>query len=568
MTSQDKSVPQRESLWAIEARYKDGTDKATLQTLVKAFKGIQKLPPDDPRSFFRISGFHGIPFRGPGVTDGKNWWGGYCHHGDVLFPSWHRAYVLRLENALRSIPGAENLRLPYWDELIGYEKPKPLATRRRLGIPPARVPPKTVPTILTSPEFENEPNPLYSYTLQEAFVYKVEGGNQRYSKPVGYETRRYPLAGLVGTKEDEKATKIHNDLYSDQAKNVTILNQNVANWLEGLVDIPDDDVNTPKPSDVTSVYERILKAIIAPNYTVFSNTTTQSGYNNTKPSKLAVSLESPHNSIHLSVGGFYQKGKDDGYNADPIRGANGEMGNNETAAFDPIFYFHHCFVDYLFWKWQELHDSTTKLEFKDTWGGTKSNIGLPVPDGAPPQPKGTPLTLETPLYPFLKEGQTYFTTNDLVDIKKVGYDYGPGRLDAIIGDLPRDIPEDFSLGFSSSEVPSVQEISRINSADYTGSYVVRLYGYAKDKEGKSVKVEVGREAVLSRLKLSDCPNCESNAEKRFHIPLHQELIDLDILEKEEGEGGNYRTSVGIHTHEGELFPENLSHLPTPVVAPL
>ena len=175
-------------------------------------------------------------------------------------------------------------------------------------------------------------------------------------------------------------------------------------------------------------------------------------------------------------------------------------------------------------------------------------------------PKDTPLTLETPLYPFLKDdGKTYFTTNDLIDIKKVGYDYGPGRLDTIIRERPTSLPH-LSLGFSSSEVPIVHEINGINSADYWGSYVVRLYCYIKGE-----RVEVGREAVLSRLKLSNCPNCQSHLERKFYIPLHKELIDLGVLEKEEN--GNYRTSVGIHTYEGEVFPEDHADKPNPVVIP-
>ena len=32
----------------------------------------------------------------------QNRWGGFCHHGNVLFPMWHRAYVQHLENALRT----------------------------------------------------------------------------------------------------------------------------------------------------------------------------------------------------------------------------------------------------------------------------------------------------------------------------------------------------------------------------------------------------------------------------------------------------------------------------------
>ena len=75
----------------------------------------QELPPNDPRSFFALGGFHGEPFRGPGKTDSQ-YWGGYCHHGNVLFPTWHRMYVLKLEEALRSVRGCQDVTLPYWDE--------------------------------------------------------------------------------------------------------------------------------------------------------------------------------------------------------------------------------------------------------------------------------------------------------------------------------------------------------------------------------------------------------------------------------------------------------------------
>ena len=96
----------------------------------------------------------------------------------------------------------------------------------------------------------------------------------------------------------------------------------MANWLEGRVHIPKNNEDggkpTPGPSDVTSVYERILKCLKVPNYAVFSNTTSQCDYNSSKPPQLA-------------VGGFYQKGNN---NAIHVRGANGDMGCNETAGFD------------------------------------------------------------------------------------------------------------------------------------------------------------------------------------------------------------------------------------------
>jgi len=38
-----------------------------------------------------------------------------CQHGNPLFPSWHTAYVMQLENALAQFLVDPNLGLPYWD---------------------------------------------------------------------------------------------------------------------------------------------------------------------------------------------------------------------------------------------------------------------------------------------------------------------------------------------------------------------------------------------------------------------------------------------------------------------
>ena len=93
----------RRSLQAIQDEYTAG-DKTALENLMRAWKAIKELPPEDPRSFFMLGGFHGEPFRGAGWGSAA-YWGGYCNHGNVLFPTWHRVYLVKLEEALRSIPG-------------------------------------------------------------------------------------------------------------------------------------------------------------------------------------------------------------------------------------------------------------------------------------------------------------------------------------------------------------------------------------------------------------------------------------------------------------------------------
>ena len=66
------------------------------------------------------------------------------------------------------------------------------------------------------------------------------------------------------------------------------------------------------------------------------------------------SIEDPHNSIHLAVGGFdntqwnYESTVGFKFHKSDVRGfgwhpgANGDLGHNEIAAFDPIFWIFHC----------------------------------------------------------------------------------------------------------------------------------------------------------------------------------------------------------------------------------
>jgi tyrosinase len=110
----------RQSITDLQNDYEAG-DKKPLEDLMRAWKGIKELPPHDPRSFFVLGGYHGEPFRGAGWGSSA-WWGGYCNHGNILFPTWHRVYLFELENALRTIDGCEDVTLPFWDETSDESK--------------------------------------------------------------------------------------------------------------------------------------------------------------------------------------------------------------------------------------------------------------------------------------------------------------------------------------------------------------------------------------------------------------------------------------------------------------
>jgi tyrosinase len=473
----------RRSLQELQADYEAG-NKEPLEDLMRAWKAIKELPADDPRSFFTLGGYHGEPFRGAGWGSSA-YWGGYCNHGNVLFPTWHRVYLVKLEEALQSVPGCADVMLPYWDECA----PDSLAN----GIPWA----------LTAKDFvldgETIPNPLRSFVFTKNIKDNISGDNPDYSKPKGYETVRYPLSGLVGTAADREATAAHNAKFPDYDTNVSLLNTNIVNWLTSTITIDKQVVG----GHVADKYKACLDA---PNYTVFSNTTSAAQWNQDRAgdgATVVVPIESPHNSIHLSVGGFDVPGV---FDASPIDGANGDMGENDTAGLDPIF-FHHCFVDRVFWLWQQRHGATDHLEIMEEYPGTNSV------DSQGPTPGVVPnswLTLETPLNPFKKKeadgGERTYTSLDCINIEtQLGFTYSPGSL------------EQAPLMAAAAAEPGstkVVAVTGINRAPIRGSFLVSVYGTVN-----GARTLLGVEAVLSRWNVQYCANCQTHLEVKSFVPV-------------------------------------------------
>lgn len=465
----------RRSILELQRDYEAG-NKKPLQDLMRAWKGIKELPYTDEKSFFKLGGFHGEPFRGPGTTDSA-YWGGYCNHGNVLFPTWHRVYLYKLEEALQSIPGCEEVMLPYWDETDEYSL--------NSGIPWA----------LTVENFELDgaviPNPLRSFVFPVAIKDKVVGDESLYSKPAGYETVRYPLSGLVGTPEAQQQTAEHNAKYPDYNQNVSLLNGNVLDWLNNPY-----YYNSAGQARKAGVHEKFERCLDAPNYTVFSNTTSQGEWNDENPGETpVVSLESPHNDIHLAVGGFDVPGQG---NISAIAGANGDMGENDTAGLDPIFYFHHCNIDRVFWLWQKKHGKTDALDVIPFYPGTNSSDSQgPVP-GVPPN---TILDMDTPLYPFMKqtaEGLEVYKSTDCINIEEqLGFTYSKGSLEE---------RQETLKAAAGGSVKSIY-VSGISRAPIQGSFVIEVYANVAGE-----RVLVGYESVLSRWNVMRCSNCQTHLE--------------------------------------------------------
>ncbi|KAI0908841.1 hypothetical protein F4823DRAFT_463825 [Ustulina deusta] len=427
--------------------------------LVRAFRAIQCLRPSHPDSYFTISGYHGIP----GTY--------YCHHGDVLFPTWHRSYLNRLEKALQNqVPG---VTMPYWDQLDTLQQGT------------------AIPTILTDKTYRFAdgtvvPNPLYSYTLQQRITDdgKGDGGHQvgLYNKPEGYATVRYPFSGLVSDKY-KRETEEHNRVYQAMGTVETTkkLNTNVFTWLFASSYINDKGERLP-----AGIRRRYIDCLDAPNYTVFSNTSSAEQWNTEHRGKVIYPIENPHNNIHAAVGGFEVPGDDD---YDYIHFANGDMGENETAAFDPIFFFHHCWIDYLFWNWQVKHQSTEGFTFlKRGYQGVDN------------------YTPDSPLEPFKRrDGCTPLTSQDVANIANLGYTY-----DCLISH-----PRDGREAYLPSTSPRLK-IPSLSRRGISGSFVISTW--VKDEHGNKQDL-ISADAVLSRWNLSSCSNCQEHLDFDHFVPL-------------------------------------------------
>jgi len=336
---------------------------------------------------------------------------------------------------------------------------------------------------------------------------------------------RYPLSGLVGTPADKAATEKHNAQFPNFNTNVGLLNDNVRNWLNETV------IVDGKPIGGGHVKNKYAACLNAPNYTVFSNTTSSAAWFDDK-GQAVVPIESPHNSIHLAVGGFDLPNI---FDASPIDGANGDMGENDTAGLDPIFFFHHCFVDRVFWLWQKKNGFTDQLDIIPQYPGTNSvdNQG-PTPGTA----ANSWLTLDSPLDPFkLTEGgkERPYTSQDCVNIEKqLGYTYGPGSLDQPA------VPAAALAAASSAKTISVRGLNR---ARIRGSFLISAFANVNGQ-----MQHIGTEAVLSRWHVDGCANCQTHIEGRAAISTHALGAVAARVTPEQVE-------VRVHTRDGLLGGE-------------
>ncbi len=373
-----------------------------------------------------------------------------------------------------------------------------------------------IPWALTDKSFtfangETIPNPLRSYRFPRNIVDHlaenelVTGNLMIYSKPAGYETVRYPYSGLVGSLKDSQETAKHNAKWS-YPKAVEVLNENIKAWLNQTIVI-----NKRKIS--TGVHNAFVACLKAPNYTVFSNTTSAAAWGDNNPPEVA--LESPHNKIHLAVGGYDVPASSapDQPDLSVIRGANGDMGENDTAGLDPIFFFHHCFIDRVFWLWQQANDATDDLPIIAHYPGTNSADSQGATPGIPANEW---LTMDTPLEPFTRtdngSSRPYVGRDGFNIETQLGYRYGPGSLEP--GSVELEDAGALKASSASAGEPRLH-VAGIDRSRIRGSFLISAFA---EVDGR--RAHLGSEAVLSRWHVGGCANCQTHLLAGASFPLH------------------------------------------------
>ncbi|KAJ7476711.1 tyrosinase [Mycena latifolia] len=279
---------------------------------IQALQHIYGQKQPDVDSFFSIAGIHGLPYQiwdasGQKPVDPEAW-EGYCTHGNVLFPTWHRPYMLLFEQALqraaiaiaatytvdqdRFNAAALELRQPYWDWASNSVPPPEVISLDQVSI------------IAPNGETIQVDNPLRRYTFHPI--------DPSFPEPYsGWDT-----------------TLRHPDTTDPDAT---------------------DDVE-----DLTSTLQSAQRQLTTKTYNLLTRVHTWPAFSNHTPGdggSTSNSLEAIHDGVHVDVGG------------------NGQMSDPSVAGFDPIFFLHHGNVDRLLALWSALNPGVWVTSGEAT-GGT------------------------------------------------------------------------------------------------------------------------------------------------------------------------------------------------------
>ncbi|KZP16341.1 Di-copper centre-containing protein [Athelia psychrophila] len=260
---------------------------------IQALTALYTTPETDITSFYQIGGIHGMPYVSwDGSPGGER---GYCTHRSVLFPTWHRPYVTLLEQAIQA--KAATIAQGYQDKMrwnnAATTLRQPFWDWARNAIPPDEI-----------------------ISLKQVTITTPDGKRTKFDNP--FLKFKFPSA---------KSTSTFQPPYRGWGTTLRCPPTEAAN-AQSDVDELKETLSDAQP-ELTR--DTLALLTLVHTWPTFSNRATSTG-------SFTNSLEAIHDSIHVYVGGQF-----------------GHMQDPAVAAFDPIFYLHHCNVDRLFALWSAVN---------------------------------------------------------------------------------------------------------------------------------------------------------------------------------------------------------------------
>ncbi|KAF5381295.1 hypothetical protein D9615_008337 [Tricholomella constricta] len=520
---------------------------------------VQKLlpnftyTPSSAATYREIAGIHGLPYSrysgDPKDTDNSHYdgqdkkdtmpspsrFGGYCNHGSVLFPTWHRPYVLLLEQAIgeAAVAIATFIEGNYTNSGIWIDD------ANQLRLPSVNCVPFLIPLTDTGTFFlasrywdwagkdvgqDGIPDVFCTYEVQ---ILDPTGTGSK--TPIANPLSYYPFAEIP----DGFNSVTHQD---DAGKTETAY---FANWQVTTRHAPSSPDPYPK-SDIEALNADLKKSAadlrdkIARLFTFLDGSEAESPYiwdefsNHTVESSPetkyhAGSLEGVHDSIHDIIGG------------------NGHMGFPDYAGFDPFFFIHHTTVDRFFALWEWC--------YPDYW----MNDGYGDPPNPWTQGRGTwyevyneKIDPDSALAPFRNDSDIYWTSSQARFLDPSGSPkyYSYPEVAGIKVDKPAETQEDrdkaraalqqhygldpdstqaklkaAKLDFFQSSAPAGHKgfdyrvfvvVVQLPEHAFNTSYSFRLH-HQKSKDEEQL---IGSVAVFARPDYSPCKGCAARRDNR------------------------------------------------------
>ncbi|KAK1776843.1 tyrosinase [Copromyces sp. CBS 386.78] len=346
-------------------------DKELWTLYILGLSLMQFTDQSSPVSWYGITGIHGIPHQtwgGVTPTPG-NEETGYCTHSSILFPTWHRPYLVLYEQVLYNL--IQNIA-KWWPEGEPRKRYQAAALRFRI------------------PYWDWASRPPSGQSVLPLSV----GGSPYVdvNGPSGVQRIANPLFG-----------------YSFKPLNATAFLQDPWDiWTSTLRSPTTSDYNAQSNNSLVAMnFDQNLDSLGQRLYILFSNYDNYSTFSNNAwipyiNNGSYDSLEALHDTVHNLAGGG-------GIGQPNAQG--GHMAYIPYSSFDPIFFLHHAMVDRIFAIWQSLYPASYVTPMQAYIASYTTS-------------RGEFQTAATPLTPFyFNENGTFWTSDMVRDHTKFGYNY-------------------------------------------------------------------------------------------------------------------------------------------------